>query len=279
MGSPGLPPAPGGDSVLFIDWVSSPRSPDQAALIDSLQVLLTLLSDNDTAAALRAAGCPHAEAQGLVKQKIQLMRLALCLACVRNGVTDPRLVLQLAQRLGKSDYPTQGREASVYVMVRNLRTRLFAAELWTDDSGHLRACMVKRPPVPWPVPERGTWRLRADTFGGRRRAASCPAAASGARSSGLQSRRFHAVCPPRRASEEVRIEIRDESLDAFSDIAFRFVDPKVFFEEIITPALAEALDLRASIGPVRVTFTPPSPSCHEPASPSQPPLPSLAGVQ
>ena len=75
------------------------------------------------------------------------------------------------------------------------------------------------------------------------------------------------------------MQIRDESLAAFSDIAFSSVDPEAFFQEIIIPALSGALDLRATIGPVSVTFTPPSPSCYEPASPSQPPLPSLAGVQ
>ena len=75
MDDPALAFAEGGDSVVRFNYVRSRRTSEEASIIDMLQVLLTLLSDNDTAAALLTAGCPRVEAQGLVKQIKHLMRL------------------------------------------------------------------------------------------------------------------------------------------------------------------------------------------------------------
>lgn len=60
---------------LQLKYLRSRRTSEEASIIDMLQVLLTLLSDNDTAAALLTAGFPRVEAQGLVKQIKHLMRL------------------------------------------------------------------------------------------------------------------------------------------------------------------------------------------------------------
>ena len=101
MNDPALDPEEGGGLVVRFKHDRSLRTLDEAAIIDMLSVLVTLLSDNDTAAALIAVGCPPAEAQGLVKQIKHLMRFALCVACVQNGVTDERSALALALRLNK----------------------------------------------------------------------------------------------------------------------------------------------------------------------------------
>ena len=79
MDDPALAFAEGGDvrssSSTKVKYLRSRRTSEEASIIDMLQVLLTLLSDNDTAAALLTAGCPRVEAQGLVKQIKHLMRL------------------------------------------------------------------------------------------------------------------------------------------------------------------------------------------------------------
>ena len=69
-----------GAPVILFDYACSLRNQSEASIIDMMQVLLALLSSNDAAAALLEAGCPHVEAQGIVKQAPHLMRLALCVA-------------------------------------------------------------------------------------------------------------------------------------------------------------------------------------------------------
>ena len=135
MNDPALDPEEGGGLVVRFEHDRSLRTSDEAAIIDSLSVLLTLLSDNDTAAALIAVGCPPAEAQGLVKQIKHLMRFALCVACVQNGVTDERSALALALRLNKKEYPTHNRDKNAYVEVRKLRDRIVGADHSIDLSG------------------------------------------------------------------------------------------------------------------------------------------------
>ena len=135
MNGPALDPEEGGGLVVRFEHDRSLRTSDEAAIIDSLSVLLTLLSDNDTAAALIAVGCPPAEAQGLVKQIKHLMRFALCVACVQNGVTDERSALALALRLNKKEYPTHNRDKNAYVEVRKLRDRIVGADHSIDLSG------------------------------------------------------------------------------------------------------------------------------------------------
>ena len=58
---------------------------------------------------------------------------------MQNGVTDPRNVLLVTQRLNNANYPVHNRATSAYVTVRTLRARLVAAGLLIDTSGHLRA--------------------------------------------------------------------------------------------------------------------------------------------
>ena len=171
MNDPALDSEEGGGLVVRFEHDRSLRTSDEAAIIDSLSVLLTLLSDNDTAAALIAVGCPPAEAQGLVKQIKHLMRFALCVACVQNGVTDERSALALALRLNKKEYPTHNRDTNAYVEVRKLRD-LIVADHSIDLSGQPRLCasMVKRPP--WPV-----------------RSASAPEVSARSRSLCLETRR------------------------------------------------------------------------------------------
>ena len=98
---------------------------ENASVIDHVvTVLQVLLSDVDVATQLVQAGCEPVEVQTLLANMHVLPRFALCIACVKNGLTDPRYAILLSERLRKNDYPKPFDPSSPYVMARALRTLL-----------------------------------------------------------------------------------------------------------------------------------------------------------
>jgi len=96
----------------------------EAALTDSVQFLIALLSNETLEADLHQAGCSAGDASGIVKQMRHLMRLSFCLAAARHGLTaaEAGLVKLVADRLNDKRYPRHDDGASVYPKVRALRS-------------------------------------------------------------------------------------------------------------------------------------------------------------
>ena len=114
----------------------------EAAMTESVQFLIALLSNEALEADLRQAGCSAGDASGIVKQMRHLMWLSFCLAAARHGLTaaEAGLVKLVADRLDDKRYSRHGDDASVHPKVRALRSLVKGVNLTVRD-GRLRARM------------------------------------------------------------------------------------------------------------------------------------------
>ena len=114
----------------------------EAAMIDSVQFLIALLSVETLEADLKQAGCSAGDASGIVKQMRHLIRLSFCLAAAKHGLTTAQagLVKLVADRLNDKRHPRGDDGTSAYPKVRALRSLVKSIELPVRD-GRLRARM------------------------------------------------------------------------------------------------------------------------------------------